>query len=91
VESLYRYVPVWRRESGVLILYRCFEVFGKGYSVQSKDWFRPGDTAEGVSKLERQFEELLAEQAPDERSGVYASLEAAIEAFDADFLRTSGA
>jgi hypothetical protein len=38
-----------------------------------------------VADLDRQYLELLAEQAPDERSGSFDSLEAAIAAHDRDF------
>lgn len=82
---LYRYIPVWRRESKAVALYRCFEVVGVGFSVQSKDYFSPGRHEDQSAQLERQFVELLFEQAPEERSGVHPSLEAAIQAFEEDF------
>jgi hypothetical protein len=37
------------------------------------------------ANLERQHIELLIEQAPDERAGTYETLEAAIEAHEAEF------
>jgi hypothetical protein len=38
-----------------------------------------------AADLERQWVELMAEQAPDERVGSFESIEAAIEAHDRDF------
>ncbi len=85
MHELYRYIPVWRRVADGVVLYRCFEALVEGFTVQSKDWFRPDSPATHAPQLERQFVELLAEEDPSVRSGVYPTLEAAIEAFDADF------
>lgn len=41
--------------------------------------------AQQADRLERQYVELIAEQAPDERAGSFESIEAAIQAHDRDF------
>jgi hypothetical protein len=84
--NLYRYVPVWSRTADGAVLYRCFEVFGQGFTVQSKDFFSPQrQGAQHMAQLGSQFLELFLEQAPDERFPVSPTIEAAIEAFNAYF------
>jgi len=56
-----------------------------GFCVMSKDYYRlPLDTVQ-VKDLEHNFLELICEEDPKVRSGVYPSLEIAIRAFEADF------
>jgi hypothetical protein len=83
--QLYRYVPVWKRTADGLVLYRCFEVVGLGYTVQSKDFFGAGRLITNTAHLESQFLELLWEQAPEERSKVKPTIQDAVESFDAYF------
>jgi hypothetical protein len=85
--TLFRYIPVWRRSQRGLILYRCFESLeqGGGFGVQSADHFFKDVSQEQHDQLYRQFVELLAEQNPLERFGVYPTLESAVEAFDREF------
>lgn len=87
VRKLYRTVDVWVRiEAGRLARYRCFDVLQDDvYCVQSKDFFEPALSREQEERSERQFIELLAEEAPESREGAHPSLEAAIAANDADF------
>jgi hypothetical protein len=79
-------IDVWRRmPSGTCIRYRCFRIHPSGcYCVQSADHYSSKDPSR-ASQMERQFLELLSEQAPDDRSGSFSSLEEAIEDFDVEF------
>ena len=90
VTPLYEALDVWKRVSRTRIVrYRCFRELSSGlYSVQSADFYRIPWDAKQVAHLERQYLELLAEQAPDERTSGFDSLEAAIEAHDRDFAST---
>jgi hypothetical protein len=84
--TLYRYIPVWRREPDAAKLYRCFEILGGGgYVVQSADRFRIDTYRESDAWLDRQFLELLLEQCPGERVEPRPSIEEAIEYFDSLF------
>ena len=86
MEKLYRTIDVWRRRAGVAIRYRCFEVLASGaFCVQSVDSYRISSTVEQVRFLERQFIELLIEQAPDERSATFSTIEEAIADHDREF------
>lgn len=83
--KLFEAVDVWRnKESGSVVRYRCFRVRPSGgYCVQSADNYSAAHT--DSSCFERQFVELFSEQAPDERSCVFPTLEEAIEHFDREF------
>jgi len=91
VTDLYRYIPIWCRVSGEVVLYRVFEVIGRGYTVQSKDFYRQASNYQSVASLETQFLELLQEQAPDERFRISPTIEAAVAAFDEYFEESEGA
>jgi len=80
--SLYRRVQVWARTKDGAVLYQCLEVLGKGFTVQSKDYFTQNERTERFAYSESQFVELLMEQAPDERSPVFSTLQEAIERFE---------
>jgi hypothetical protein len=84
---MFRAVNVWRRVSeNTAVCYRCFELLnGGGFCVQSKDVCRLPVDEPARRLLERQFLELLCEESPDARSGVYPTLLKAIQAFDEDF------
>ena len=82
---LYRYIPIWSRTAEGLVLYRCFEVLGAGFTVQSKDHFPTSPSTELYGQLQSQFVELLCEQAPELRFPCKPTIEAAIEEFDTDF------
>jgi hypothetical protein len=83
--TLYRYIPVWRRESDHARLYRCFEILGGGYVVQSADRFRIDTYRESDAWLDRQFLELFREQCPGERVEPRPSIEEAIQYFESLF------
>jgi hypothetical protein len=80
-------INVFRRISAEkAIIYRCFELIPEGgFVVQSADWINLPVRPESMSHHERQLWELFCEEAPDQRSVPYASIEEAIAAFDAEF------
>ena len=79
-------VDVWVRGEDELYRYRCFRrISDNRYCVQSMDVVRPDDDPAEFTFLERQFVELLTEWDPTVRSPTFASLEEAIQAFDAQF------
>jgi hypothetical protein len=84
---LYEAIDVWRRLSPTRVTrYRCFRNVSSGrYSVQSADFYQMPLDSKQAADLERQYLELMAEQAPDERASSFESIEAAIEAHDRDF------
>lgn len=85
-EQLYRSFDVWKRGEGVLYRYRCLEVVGEGrYCVQSRDAYRPPFSEQVSQLLEANFLELLFEEPPGERAGLYPSLQEAVEAHEKDF------
>ncbi len=66
--------------------YRCFQVLSSGaFCVQSTDSYRTSSTVEQVQFLERQFLELLVEQAPDERTATFSAIEEAIAQHEREF------
>jgi len=84
---MFRAIDIWRRvNDSEVVRYRCFQSLRTGrYCVQSADSYRLPDNLNQERYLERQYIQLLIEQAPDERGGAYDTLEAAIEAHDAEF------
>ena len=85
--SYFKAFDVWaRRGEGRLVRYRCFEALPEGkFCVQSMDVYRQPFSEEQVRQSADQFLELLAEQSPGERAGLYNSPEEAIRAHDAEF------
>lgn len=85
--NLYRYIPVWRRSPNGATLYRCFEILGQGFTVQSRYYYRPQDIQDPKQALSHnaQFLELFMEEAPEARSHIYPTIEEAIEKFDDGF------
>ncbi|WPB77143.1 hypothetical protein KYC5002_50215 [Archangium violaceum] len=68
------------------VIYRCFELIPeRGFVVQSADRIHLPVNMEEMRCHERQFWELFCEEAPDQRSVPYPSIEEAIAAFDAEF------
>jgi hypothetical protein len=89
--TLYRYIPVWRREPRTAKLYRCFEILGDGgYVVQNADSFTPETYRERDAQMDRQFVELLLEQCPEKRITPRPSIEEAIRYFESLFTQESG-
>ncbi|GAA3763685.1 hypothetical protein GCM10022270_23650 [Terriglobus aquaticus] len=87
---LYKSVDVWKRTAVGLTRYQCFETLpGRRYCVQSADSYpAPFKAAQEDSWREQQDLELLFEQAPDERTQTFATIEEAIAAHEVDFRRT---
>lgn len=84
--TLYRYIPVWRREPEGAKLYRCFEIVGTGgYVVQSADYFTSKTWPTREAQMEVQVIELFLEQRPEERISPRPSIEDAIEYFESSF------
>ncbi|MGH9524579.1 MAG: hypothetical protein ACRD3E_18820 [Terriglobales bacterium] len=84
---MFKTIDVWKRVGkSRAARYRCFQSLATGkFSVQSADWYSLNDPPPAAEAHERQHLELLMEQAPDERSGAYDTLEQAIAAHDAEF------
>ncbi|MCY3018832.1 MAG: hypothetical protein NTW87_07370 [Planctomycetota bacterium] len=82
-----RAIDVWKRlDEKTAVCYRCFEVLnGGGFCVQNKDYYYLPADAKQERYFHSQFVELLCEESPESRSGVYPSLVEAIRAFDEDF------
>ncbi len=87
----YRAIDVWKRlHDGRLLRYRCFQAVSTGrYCVQSADYYNLPLSVEEDRKFERQFKELLIEQAPDYRSETCVTLEEAISTHDREFEESS--
>lgn len=83
--TLYRHIPVYRRIEGGVSLYHVFEIIGRGYAVQSRDFHYPDSPNAHRMQLDAQLLELLTEEAPEVRSGLFATIESAVDAFDAEF------
>ncbi len=83
-------VDVWKRiDDSTAVCYRCFEVLdNRGFCVQSKDTFHLPIDAQQFDRSQRQELELLCEESPESRSGVFPTLLDAIRAFDEDFEET---
>ena len=84
----YERIDIYRRfpSGSELVVYRCLRLLsGHGYVVQSADRIRLPVMAGTLVEHEKQFCELLAEEAPEVRSTPYPTLEEAIRAFDEYF------
>ena len=90
--KLYEAIDVWKRVSEKqLVRYRCFRILLLNkFCVQSADgYYLPFD--EKLNRQhDKQFLELLLENAPDKREKTYSTLEEAIEAFEKDFQEEFG-
>ncbi len=84
-----RYLPieVWSRLGDQrLVRYRCFQIQPDGsFCVQSADFFTRPAEPDRLKESDLQFLDLFLEQAPDERSEVFGSLEEAIEHHEKEF------
>ena len=59
-------IDVWRRRQNGAVRYRCFEVLPSGrFWIQSADFFNLPVDKQRSDFSDRQFHELLIEQAPD--------------------------
>jgi hypothetical protein len=86
MSTLFESIDIWDRRRGEAVRYRCFRVLATGrFCVQSSDFYRLPIDEKQDSSHERNFLELLIEQAPDERDETFASLEEAIAAHNRAF------
>jgi len=85
--SLYESIDVWKRvDEHRLVRYRCFKVIcDSSFCVQSSDIYHIPMENNQLEQHQRQFTELLLEEAPDARSETYSSLEDAIANHDSEF------
>jgi len=86
-DSLYLSMDIIRRlKSGEVVIYRCFKKLpDHGYAVQSADRLHLPLREEDLKHHQRQLWELLIEEAPDARGGLFATVEEAIENFERSF------
>ena len=84
---MFKAIDVWKRlDDSTLVRYRCFQVLPENkYCVQSADFYRHPLDAKLISNLEKQYVELLFEEAPDTRAETYGTLEEAILRHEQDF------
>ncbi len=85
--EFYKAIDVWKRlDDGRLVRYRCFQVVSTGrYCVQSADYYNLPLSIEEDRRFDRQFKELLIEQAPEHRSETWVTLEEAVLNHDREF------
>jgi hypothetical protein len=83
--KLFEQINIWHRiDDSESVCYRCFRLLPDGgYCVQSADFFRPNEIA--IQDFDRQQVELFLDQSPDERSGLWSTLDEAIRKFQKDF------
>ncbi len=84
---MFRGIDVWKRlDNGTLARYRCLQMLPQNrYCVQSVDFYRQPFDEKQMRELDRQFIELLLDQAPDDENEMYETLEEAISKHDQDF------
>jgi hypothetical protein len=87
IVPLFKAIDVWKRISdSEAVCYRCFQSLQTGrYCVQSADFHHLPENPIQSPHLEGQHIELFIQQAPDERTRAYETLEEAIEAHEAEF------
>lgn len=84
---LYIEVNVWKRiEENRLLRYRCFHILPDNkFCVQSADFYNLPLNDKQMRYLSEQFIQLLQEEDPTVRSGLFDSLEEAVASHDRDF------
>lgn len=84
---IYKSIDVWKRlGTSRLVRYRCFEVLPEGgFCVQSADYYDAPFSDPRREDHDKQFLELLAEDAPEKRSMSSPTIEGAIDSYDAEF------
>lgn len=85
--TMFNAINIWKRIGcNRVACYRCFQIVDTGrYCVQSCDFYDVPLRAEEATRLTAQFIELLAESAPDLRSGSFESIAEAIANHDREF------
>jgi hypothetical protein len=84
---MFKAIDVWRRlDNGGLARFRCFEFLpNHRYCVQSVDFYNEPLDVKRMQELDRQFLELLFEEAPNTENETYGTLEEAIANHELDF------
>jgi hypothetical protein len=87
LRTMFKAIDVWKKlDDTTAIRYRCFErLEDRQFCVQSADYYYLPLRQEQVKALDQQFVELFIEEAPDERSSAYPSLELAIARYNVEF------
>jgi hypothetical protein len=67
---MYKLIDIWKRLDGkTLVRYRCFEILASNrFCVQSSDHYRLPLDEPQLAQSDRQFLELLIEEAPEARA-----------------------
>jgi hypothetical protein len=83
----YKVLDVWsRKNEKTVVRYRCFQLLPDGgYSVQSADHYHAPFADIRTEELDKQFLELLSEEAPEARSPLFPTVDEAIGAFVREF------
>lgn len=86
MERYFVAIDVWKRRKGRLCRYRCFQILPESkFCVQSRDFYSlPVDPSE-CRRHDENFLELLSEEDPSSRGGLFDSLEEAIRQHEEDF------
>jgi hypothetical protein len=84
---MFKAIDIWKRlNDATSVRYRCFQRLIDGqFFVQSADYYHLPLREEQVRTLDRQFLELFIEEAPDQRSSLYPTLEEAIAMYGLEF------
>lgn len=84
---MFKAIDIWKRlDDTTAVHYRCFQHLTNGqFCVQSADYYHMPIREEQVRMLDRQFLELFIEEAPNQRSSLYPTLEEAIAMYDLEF------
>ena len=84
---IYRAIDVWKRYADHAVRYRCFEILPTGkYCVQSADHYYSADRKKKDEEFDKQFLELLFDLGPEERTGLFDTLEEAVEQHEWEFV-----
>jgi hypothetical protein len=84
---MFKAIDVWKRvDERTAVRYRCYQSLETlRYSVQSADFYRlPLDETQATGLCSQSIE-LFIEQAPDQRSSAFDTIEQAIAAHDRSF------
>tara|TARA_R110002111_G_scaffold132923_3_gene198658 strand:- start:28 stop:297 length:270 start_codon:yes stop_codon:yes gene_type:complete len=84
--KLFKQIDVWSKDEGSLVCYRCFEIIGEGFFVQSADYYHlDSDYAHLKQFSDKQLIELLIDLDPPDRTDLFPTLTEAIQAHVRDF------
>ena len=79
MKRFYKEYNVWRRFEKKLVVFKCLEIVPNGgFCVQSSDVYYKGDIENQLKNHSIQFLELLLDEKPEIRSGIFNTIEEAI-------------